>query len=95
MSVCPDLSKNVMFYFYILVSEKTGKYYYGSTENFDLRLALHNSGKVKSTKNNLPWKNLFVQNFNTLAEARQRELQVKKWKSRAAIERMIKHHIFR
>ena len=44
---------------------------------------------------NLPWKNLFVQNFNTLAEARQRELQVKKWKSRAAIERMIKHHIFR
>jgi len=84
-----------MFYFYILVSEKTGKYYYGSTENFELRMALHNSGKVRSTKNDFPWKKLFVQNFPTLIEARQRELQVKKWKNRTAVEKMIKHHIFR
>jgi len=49
-----------MFYFYILKSEKTGKYYVGSTENFENRLKMHNFGKVKSTKNSKPWQGMLV-----------------------------------
>jgi len=86
----PDLFENEMFYFYILISDKTNEYYVGSTENFEARLLLHNSGRVKSTKNERPWRPLLVQNFPTLKGARQKELQVKKWKSRKAIERLIK-----
>ena len=67
-----------MFYFYILKSNKTSRYYIGSTEDFDNRLSQHNSGKVKSTKNAKPWKLVFIQNFLTLSEARKMESKVKK-----------------
>ena len=79
-----------MFYFYILKSEKTAEYYIGSTENFENRLELHNAGKVKSTKSSKPLQRVFIQNFPTLQEARRMEVKVKKWKSRRAIERLIK-----
>ena len=79
-----------MFYFYILKSKKIGKYYIGSTENFENRLKLHNSGMVKSTKSSKPWQPVLIQNFPTLREARRMEMKVKKWKSRKAIERLVK-----
>jgi len=79
-----------MFYFYILKSGKTGKYYIGSTKNFDNRFKLHNSGKIKSTKSSKPWLCMLVQNFPNLKEAVEMELRVKKWKSRKAVERLIK-----
>lgn len=79
-----------MFYFYILKSVKTGKHYIGSTENFEARLILHNRGMVRSTKNGCPWKTLLIQNFTTLKEAKRMEIKIKKWKSRKAIERLIK-----
>ncbi|MDQ0969316.1 putative GIY-YIG superfamily endonuclease [Flavobacterium sp. W4I14] len=44
-----------MFYSYILKSEKDGKYYYGSTENLEIRLIKHNRGDVKSTKARRPF----------------------------------------
>ncbi len=62
----------------------------GSTENFKSRLALHNTGQVKSTRLEKPWKRVFIQNFSTLTATRKRELQVKHWKSRKAIERLVK-----
>ncbi len=80
-----------MFYFYILKSDKKNSYYIGSTENFDNRLEKHNAGMVKSTKNARPWKLILIQNFLTLSEARQMESKVKKWKSRTAIERLIRN----
>ena len=43
-----------MFYSYILRSLKDGKYYYGSAEDLDLRLAKHNKGDVRSTKGRRP-----------------------------------------
>ncbi|MDP2945839.1 MAG: GIY-YIG nuclease family protein [bacterium] len=79
-----------MFYFYILQSIISCEYYIGSTEDLKNRLLLHNKGMVKSTKSNRPWKLVYFESFSTLREARKRELQVKKWKSRLAIERLIR-----
>ena len=79
-----------MFYFYILQSVISYRYYIGSTEDLKNRLLLHNKGIVKSTKSNRPWRLVYSESFSTLREARKRELQVKKWKSRVAIERLIK-----
>ena len=79
-----------MFYFYILQSVISHRYYIGSTEDLKNRLLLHNKGMVKSTKSNRPWRLVYSESFSTLREARKRELQVKKWKSRLAIERLIK-----
>ena len=79
-----------MFYFYILQSITLRKYYIGSTEDLKNRLLLHNKGMVKSTKYGKPWELVYSETFSTLKGSRKREAQVKKWKSRLAIERLIK-----
>ena len=78
-----------MFYIYILQSLKNGRYYVGSCEDISKRLHRHNSGLVKSTKFYLPWKIVYTEEYKTLIEARKREYQVKSWKKRAAIEKLL------
>jgi len=67
-----------MFITYVLKSKKDGKLYVGHTENLTRRFKEHNSGKVKSTKNRIPFELLHRQNFFTRNEARWQE---KKWKT--------------
>ena len=57
-----------MFYTYIL-ENANGKLYFGQTNNLDIRLAWHNSGKSKFTKNKGPWKLIFKKSFETRGEA--------------------------
>ena len=78
-----------MFYLYILKSQNFGTYYIGSTSNIDERLKMHNNGFVKSTKGRKPWLLIYKEEFETLSEARKRELQLKSWKKRRAIESLI------
>ena len=80
-----------MFYVYILQSEKNGRYYIGSCQNIQKRLSLHNLGLIKSTKSYLPWILVYNELFDTLSGARKREMQIKSWKKRLAIENLIKH----
>lgn len=78
-----------MYHCYILQSLTNGDYYIGCTDDCKARLKLHNVGGVKSTKYAMPWKIIYFESFTTLKEARKRELQIKKWKSRKAVERLI------
>lgn len=80
-----------MFYIYILKSEKNSSYYIGSCKNLEVRLKLHNSGLVRSTKRYLPWQLVYSESFYNLERARHRERQIKSWKKRQAIENLIKH----
>ncbi|MEK7513181.1 MAG: GIY-YIG nuclease family protein [Patescibacteria group bacterium] len=75
--------------FYVLKSERNRRYYIGSAENISERVAKHNRGEVQSTRAHRPWKVVYTEELPTRQEARQRELQVKSWKSRKAIERLI------
>ena len=79
-----------MSYFYILKSLKTNRYYIGSTKDIEKRLKKHNSGSVHSTKAYRPWKSVFKEKYLTISEAKRREYQVKLWKSRYNIEKLIK-----
>lgn len=74
---------------YILQSTKNGRYYVGSTEDIKKRLVKHNNGEVKSTKAYRPWKIVYSESFVTREEAYRRELQVKSWRKREAIEKLI------
>ncbi len=47
-----------MFYVYILQSEKDKKFYVGYSEDLEMRLRLHNNGRIKSTKNRRPFKSI-------------------------------------
>ena len=79
-----------MFYIYILKSEKNGSYYVGSCKDVDERAGLHNKGSVKSTKRYVPWKVIYNEQYKILSEARKRESQIKSWKRRALIEKLVK-----
>ena len=70
----PLLSKPTL---YVLISEKDNRIYVGSTNNFDQRLKLHNSGSVQSTKHRIPFKLLFKEESQTIQEAKKRELYYK------------------
>ncbi|MBI2551551.1 GIY-YIG nuclease family protein [Candidatus Uhrbacteria bacterium] len=63
---------------YILVSIPTGRWYIGMTHNIDARLKEHNSGNVRSTKGYRPYKVVHIETYNTVTEARKREIQIKK-----------------
>ena len=61
------------FYTYILISEITGRRYFGSCEDMDKRLSNHNAGKVKSTKAYLPYRLHYFETYDTRGEALARE----------------------
>jgi len=69
-----------MFFVYVLQSLKDGRTYVGYTYEINQRLARHNSGQVKATRNRRPLELLFAENFQTEQEAKKRELY---WKSGA------------
>lgn len=66
-----------------------GRYYIGSTKNFDRRFIEHQSGLVKSTKNVLPVKLVFLQECRNLIQARRLEYELKKKKSKNIIDQII------
>jgi putative endonuclease len=62
-----------MYYFYLLKSSKTSRLYKGQCQDLSARLKQHNSGKTKSTRCGIPWKLLYLEQFETRAEAVQKE----------------------
>jgi len=77
------------FYVYILYSLSKDKYYIGSCENVDIRLIRHNSGRNHSTKSGIPWELKKIEVYNLRREAYQREVFIKRMKSRKFIEQVI------
>jgi putative endonuclease len=77
-----------MYYMYILQCSD-GRYYVGSTQDVEKRLAVHNAGAGPSfTASRLPVRLIYQESYPTLAEAVRRERQVKRW-SRAKKEALI------
>ena len=74
---------------YILQSEKTGQYYVGSTTDLDRRLSEQQRGHTPSTRKRGPWKLIHREDFATLLEARQRETEIKRWKSARLIKKLV------
>jgi putative endonuclease len=79
-----------MCYVYILESLKNGRYYIGVTGKLEDRLKRHNAGETKSTKQHAPYKIIFTESFASLSEARMREIEIKRRKSRKYIEEIVK-----
>jgi putative endonuclease len=76
-------------FIYILQSQKSGRYYIGSTKNLQQRLEFHNKNKVKATKSKGPWKIIYQETYQTAKEARQREYQIKSFKSGNSFKQLI------
>ncbi len=76
-------------FLYIIQCEKTERYYTGSCISLDKRIIDHNRGNTRSTKPYGPWKLVYCETYNYIADARKREKQIKRWKSKKAIMRLI------
>ena len=78
-----------VFFVYIIQSQATHRFYIGCAADPQERLIEHNRGQTQSTRNRGPWDLMYTEPFETLAEARRREFQLKKWKSHRSIAELI------
>ena len=76
-------------YLYVLQSDRNGRYYVGSTNDLDRRFGEHNRGEEKATKYLVPLQLVYKECFESLLEARRREREIKKWKSKKMIKQLI------
>jgi putative endonuclease len=83
----------MQYFLYILYSPKYVKTYVGQTDNLENRLAVHNSGKVKSTKPYLPWIIIRSESFTSRAEAMKREAWFKSRAGRKKISEILKNFL--
>ncbi len=58
------------FIVYAIRSDTTNRVYVGQTDDIERRLKEHNSGRVKSTKHETPWKMLAIEFLQDRSEAR-------------------------
>ena len=76
-------------YVYILQGTDS-RFYIGSTDDPDRRMRQHENGHTHTTHRMGIKKLVFIQIFNSLAEARKIELKLKKLKRRDYIEKIVK-----
>ena len=80
----------MQFWVYIIYSARLKKYYVGSTsEGVASRLRRHNSNHRGFTGKVGDWELRYVEEYSTKADAMEREKQIKSWKSRIKIEKLI------
>lgn len=78
-----------MYWVYIIRSMKNNQYYIGCSDNVLRRLDEHNLGLSKYTRGRGPWELVYKEEFKSLKDSRKREKQIKSWKKRIAIEKLI------
>lgn len=80
-AIAPHITFNILFflmyYVYLLQSEKNHKFYVGFTSELKQRLKKHNSGRVQSTKANIPYKLIYFEGFRSKTDALIREKKLK------------------
>ena len=79
-----------MVYFYILHSKILDKFYIGHTsENLEERLRKHLSNHKGFTAKTKDWNIVHFEEFQTKSEAYKREIEIKAWKSKIRIKKLI------
>ena len=74
---------------YILFNKTRNRYYIGCTSDLEQRLVKHNQNHKGFTGKVADWEVVYFEIFANKAEAMVREKQIKNWKSRVAIEKLI------
>ena len=80
-------------YVYVLRSVNDGWYYVSCSVDPQRRLVEHNSGKSKSTRARRPYELAYVAQFPSLSDARKREQEIKRKKSRRYIDWLIQRQV--
>ena len=78
-----------MYFVYILYSLTRDKYYVGSCEDFYKRLIKHNTNHSGFTGKTGDWVIKWTEEHPDKSSALKRENQIKAWKSRKMIEKLV------
>lgn len=84
----------VMYYVYAVYNRENNKTYIGQTDNLEERVALHNSKTFKGSYTSRfsgEWKVVYKEETNTRQEALRREKQLKSYRGREQIKKLIHH----
>ncbi len=75
---------------YILYSQSLDKYYIGSTSDLNGRIRRHLSNHKGFTGNAKDWTLVYSERYSSHNEAIRREKEIKHWKSKLRIQKLIK-----
>ena len=78
-----------MFTTYIIFSKNLDKYYIGHTTDLQQRLVKHLSNHKGFTGRTNDWVIVYQEIFDSKEQAYKREREIKNWKSRKMIEKLI------
>ena len=78
-----------MHFVYILYSRTRDKYYIGSCEDVNKRLIKHNTNHAGFTGKTGDWIIKYTEEYADKSTSFKRESQIKAWKSRKMIEKLI------
>ncbi|MBT3293185.1 GIY-YIG nuclease family protein [Candidatus Peregrinibacteria bacterium] len=79
-----------MYIVYVLQSQKDQHLYVGYTSNLRNRIATHNKGSVKSTKNRRPFVLIFAEAYISQKDALRREKYLKTTLGKRALKHMLR-----
>jgi putative endonuclease len=77
----------MLYFVYILKSQKDSSYYTGMAVDVSNRLIEHNRGKSQYTKSKIPWEIVYTEGPYSSAEARKREKELKRSENKKEILR--------
>lgn len=78
-----------MAWVYILHNPTTHRFYIGSTIDLERRLKQHKSGNTRTTRRLKTNELFYTEEYKTIEEARLREKQIKSYKSKFYIEKLV------
>ncbi len=78
-----------MYSVYVLKASD-GSFYIGQTGDLEQRIIRHNKGECRYTKSRLPVRLVYSEQFSNRSAAVTREKQLKSYKSRPYVEKLIK-----
>ena len=82
-----------MYYTYVLLSEKDGKFYTGFTEDLKQRFEDHKKGRVESTKDRRPLKLIYYEACLKQDDATKRERYLKTYHGKAFLRKRLKSYL--
>ncbi len=84
----------MVFFTYIIKSEKDGRFFYGQTNNLLRRLNQHNQGVEEATRSDRPWVLVAYKEFGTRSGAMSYERRLKALNTKTEVLKFVKEHDF-
>jgi len=84
-----------MYFVYLIQSDVDNSFYVGYSQDPNKRLLAHNNGESTYTRRKMPWKLLYIEEYNSKSEALKREKFLKAQRNTEFYKKLIKESLDR